>query len=462
MKLAPFRFKEVEDHILITNDLGRYCLLSYEEFYLFVNLKIREDSLIYKLLCSNYFIIDGSVEAFVERVKPQLRRAKNYLFSATALHIFVVTNFCNSECIYCQAKSNSENCSKHMDRTVAQKAVDIALSSPQESLDFEFQGGEPLSNFDIIKYIIEYTDERRDTKNVTYNVVSNLTMLTKEMITFFAQHNVSLSTSLDGDEEVHNYNRPLAGGCSAYSIVVDQIQKLRESNIYVGAIQTTTKKSLLNFKQIIDAYVKTGMDRIFIRPLTPLGYAADRWNDVGYTEEEFLCFYQNCLQYILELNLIGSTKLQEGHACIFLKKILCGEGVNYMELRSPCGAAVGQMAYYYDGNIFTCDEARMLYEMGDDSFRIGNVFQSDYDDLLDSTITKVTCKYSILESLPRCSDCVYNCYCGTCPVVNYALENDVVSRKYNNYKCKIYEGMLNILFKFLMNDTYRKIFEEWV
>ena len=45
--------------------------------------------------------------------------------------------------------------------------------------------------------------------------------------------------------------------------------------------------------------------------------------------------------------------MSEGHARIFLKKILMGYSENYMELRSPCGAGIGQMAYYYDGNIYT-------------------------------------------------------------------------------------------------------------
>ena len=47
--------------------------------------------------------------------------------------------------------------------------------------------------------------------------------------------------------------------------------------------------------------------------------------------------------------------------------------MNYMELRSPCGAGVGQLAYYADGDIFTCDEGRMLHEMGQSTFRLGNV-----------------------------------------------------------------------------------------
>lgn len=461
MKLAPFKFKKFRKDILITNDFGKYHLLTGEEFYSFINLKLKEDSELYKKLVEEFFIIDGSVEAYIEKSRGQFRQAKKYLFSATALHIFVVTNFCNSKCIYCQAESNLKNCKKNMDKNIAKRAVDIALSSPQNYLDFEFQGGEPLSNFEIIKFIIEYTEQVRGEKIISYNIVSNLTLLTDSMIIFLKKYNVSLSTSLDGNGIIHNFNRPLANGKDSYDLVINKIKKLRENHLYVGAIQTTTKKSLNMSQQIINTYVKCELDSVFLRPLTPLGYAANRWSDIGYTESDFIRFYKDSLDYILQLNMKNNIFLKEGHAVIFLKKIICGDGVNYMELRSPCGAAVGQMAYYYDGNIFTCDEARMLYEMGDDSFKIGNVF-NEYNDLMNSKVTKATCKYSILEGIPKCSDCVYSCYCGTCPVINYALENDIISRKYNNYKCRIYEGMLNVIFEFLENDQYQRIFERWV
>lgn len=46
----------------------------------------------------------------------------------------------------------------------ARKAVDIALSSNSENLTFEFQGGEPLTNFDVIKFIVTYSEEKCEGK----------------------------------------------------------------------------------------------------------------------------------------------------------------------------------------------------------------------------------------------------------------------------------------------------------
>lgn len=203
-----------------------------------------------------------------------------------------------------------------------------------------------------------------------------------------------------------------------------------------------------------------GLKSIFIRPLTPLGCANKDWNIVGYSAEEFIEFYNKVFDYILQLNMNG-TEISEGHATIFLSKILHGYPVNYMELRSPCGAGIGQIAYYYDGNIYTCDEGRMLAEMGDDSFKLGNVYDNTYDELINCNNCKAACISSVLESLPTCYDCVYSPYCGTCPVTNLALNKNIFNREPNSYRCKIYRGILDRIFSALQNEKEKSIIEKW-
>lgn len=218
-----------------------------------------------------------------------------------------------------------------------------------------------------------------------------------------------------------------------------------------------------NYKEIIDTYINLGFDTISIRALTPLGCANFAWNDIGYSPDEFVEFYKKSFEYILEVNRNG-YRLTEGQATIMLHKILTGVSQNYMELRSPCGAAVGQMAYYYDGNVYTCDEGRMLAEMGNEAFKLGNLYEDTYDTLMNSQVCKAACSASILESLPTCSDCVYQPYCGTCPVVTFALNDDLYEKKPFEYRCKIYKGILDTIFSYLLNNDSRDIdiFRSWI
>lgn len=458
--IGPFQFCKLDDSILITNDMGFYEFLTPDEFLLFANDGLDTDSSLYSTLYAKYFVFNSSREQYLERTKYPLRYGKSYLFQATNLHIFVVTNECNGECLYCQAQSGRKH-SNRMDKKTAQKAVEFALQSPAKQMTFEFQGGEPLLNFPIIKYIIEYTEAHKRDKEIQYSLVSNLSLLTEEIAEYIKEKKVAISTSLDGGKELHSYNRPLRNGQNSYDVLQKKLALLRALCIRYGAIETTTRASLQESKSIVEAYINLGIETLFLRPLTPLGNAAKAWDTIGYSPEEFVEFYENSIDRIIKKNKEGRI-IREGNAMIFLSKILCGQGINYMELRSPCGAVIGQMAYYFDGNIYSCDEGRMLSEMGDRSFQIGNVFTDDYNSVLNGKRSKVLCKYSILEDLPKCCDCVYQPYCGTCPVVNYALEKDIISKSSRGYRCRIYKGMLKTLFKHLKNPEDYRILEAWV
>ena len=458
MKNNYFNFKQWKDKMLLTNEQGRYILLGKRDFLNLVNK--RYDLLskeILQTLKDRFFIYDIDEDVFIEKVANAYRDNKQYLFSATSLHIFVMTNACNMCCVYCQAQDSAQEKKGKMQEMTAKAAVDIALQSPNEYLTFEFQGGEPLLNFETIKYIVEYSEQNKNHKQIQYSLVTNTLLLNEEMLQFFKKYDVSISTSLDGCKEVHNSNRPKIDGDGTYDYVSRNIKWLQSNDIQVGAIETTTKISLKNAEKIIETYHNLGLNHLFIRPLTPLGYAKEHWAEIGYEPEEFLKFYKQCILILLEHNRNG-IRMSEGHARIFLKKILTGYSENYMELRSPCGAGIGQMAYYYDGNIYTCDEGRMVAEMG-----LGNVNYSTYDDLMENRVCKVTCQASVLESLPGCCDCVYHPYCGVCPVISYASDNSIYTRESNVYRCKIYKGILDILFEILLEEPGAEdILKAWI
>lgn len=459
-KLNYFNFKENENSYLITNDLGKYMFISKDDFADMVRKKKLNLDLS-KNLIEKGFIFEENEEVFATNQAMQLRKEKEYLFVSTTLHIFVVSKNCNFSCIYCQAGNLNQNNNYKMSKETAKKTVDVALQSPNNYLTFEFQGGEPLTNFDVIKYIVEYSKSVCGNKKIEYNLVSNLTLLTDEMIEFFVRNNVSICTSIDGNKDLQNINRPYINKDS-YCETVKQIKKLQEKNIKVNAIETTTKYSLKEYKEIVDEYINLGLESIFVRPLTKLGKADNNWKKVGYEPEDFIYFYKEILDYIIQKNKQGFF-LSEGHSNIFLRKILLNEPVNYMELRSPCGGAIGQLAYYYDGNIYTCDEGRMLAEMGDDSFKLGNVYENTYKDLMQSDCTKTMCISSCIECSPYCNSCAYMPYCGTCPVINLAQDNNIFAQNPKEYRCKIYGGILDILFNYIENEPdIVDVFKTWI
>ena len=302
-KINYFNFKERKDNYLITNDIGNYMFIKKSDFSKLTR-KEKLDENIEKQLKEKGFIFDNNEEIFATEMAMKLRKTKSYLLVPTSLHIFVVSKNCNFNCIYCQAGNLNEKQSLNMTKETAKRAVDIAMESPSEYLTFEFQGGEPLLNYEVIKFIIEYSKEINNGKCIEYNLVSNLTLLTTEMIDFFKENNVSICTSIDGDEKLQNINRHYKNK-NSYLETTNQIRKLKDNKIKVNAIETTTKYSLDKYKDIVDKYIELGFDSIFVRPLTRLGKADDNWKKIGYEVEDFLKFYKNILEYVIEKNKKG-------------------------------------------------------------------------------------------------------------------------------------------------------------
>lgn len=458
-----FNFRQLNgDKVLITNDFGRYAFLDHQMFRELLGPEDRMSPELQEVLRERYFLMDP-LGVFSDDALHSMRAMRNYLFSGTALHIFVVTNACNLQCVYCQAQSSKNQQRGMMSVETGRKAIDIALQSPAGAMTFEFQGGEPLANFETIRAMIEYSEERKGTRQVEYTIVSNLALLTDEILDFFIDHHVSVSTSLDGPQVLHDRNRHQVDGGGSYRFIMDGMRRMRDRGIIPGAIQTTTRESLKYPREIVREYDRFGLRGVFLRPLSPLGFAKAEWERIGYSPEEFLAFYRAAFDEALQINREGRC-FPEQHSTYFLRKMLCGEAANYMELRSPCGASIGQLAYYYDGNIYTCDEARMVAEAGDDAFCLGHVDTADYKTLVSSKRSRATCAASVLEAIPGCSDCVYQPYCGVCPVVNYAQDKDPFAKAAHNYRCRIYEGMLDYLFKLVEQndeDTMR-ILKSWV
>lgn len=450
MKLNFFNFKKFGNRVLLTNDLGKYLFVGEDEFKKIISKTIEPDSELEKKLIEARMIYTETDLEYSNMNKYNVRELKSHMNSATSLHIFVVTTACNMSCVYCQANNGRTKPHLFMDPNTAEKAVDIALQSPEEYLSFEFQGGEPLLNFEIIKHIVNYAEENKGNHKINYNVVTNLTLLSDEILDFLIEYSFSISTSIDGPQTVHDRNRYFTGGTGTYNKVIESVNKIRNAGLRVGAIETTTRMSLDYPKEIVRSYVNMGFDSIFLRPLTPLGKATVNWSEIGYSPEEFIAFYRKGLEELILINKSGIF-IKEEHASILLKRI-DGQPMNYMELRSPCGAGIGQLAYYSDGNVFTCDEGRMFYEMGKDTFCLGNVYNHSYKEIVESGICRTVCVSSILETIPGCCDCVYQAYCGTCPVVNYAHSNDVIEKTPRGYRCKIYSGMLDSLFEYFLEE----------
>ena len=385
IKLLPFRFERTANGYLISNFVGDFVRLSADEFRCLIDGNISPDDSLYKKAFAAHLISREGQTAQLQLVATRLRTRMAFLREPSVLHMFVVTLRCEHSCPYCQVSRQSTDKSRFdMSEDVAERALSIALDSPPPHIKIEFQGGEPLLNFQLIAKIVANAKEAapKAGKQVEFVITSNLALLTDDILSFCKKNDVLLSTSLDGPADLHNRNRPRPGN-NSYELAVKGIRAAQSAlgPDRVAALMTTTEASLDRVEAIIDEYVGLGLDGIFLRPLSPYGFAVKTKQIKKYDANQWLEFYRRGLAYILDINRAG-TPFFEFYTLLLLRRMFSDRPIGYVDLRSPAGIGLGALVYNYDGKVFASDEGRMLAEMGDRTFELGHVNNADYRSLI--------------------------------------------------------------------------------
>lgn len=460
--LVPFRWRQIDDQVLLTNPFGDWMFVSSEELSAMRSGKL-SDALRDRL--AEHGFIASQLD--LRRIRERMANKKRFLNYGPNLHVVVVTLRCNQTCVYCHSsRADMGRGDADMTQETAEKTVDMILKSTSPRITIEFQGGEPLANFPVVQHIIEYAHQKNRAygKQLEFTLVSNLSLMTEDKLDYLIGKRVQICTSIDGPPALHDKQRLLVGD-SAFGRAERWIREINRRYVdagldpvlyHVEALLTVTRAALDRPREIIDTYRDLGCRAIFLRPLDPFGFANRTADAIEYERRRYLDFYAQALEYVLELNRRGEQML-ERYASIFLTKILTDDDPNFLDIRSPCGAGIGQLAYNYDGRIFTCDEGRMLSHSGDDMFEVGDVRSSRYREVITHETVRALLTASNLDAQPDCVNCAYNPYCGVCPVHSYATQGTIHGRMRESHLCAVHKGIQDLLFSRLARGNAEEL-----
>lgn len=467
VSLLAFRFMRLNGRELLVNEAGEFLFAPRGTVQTLVDGTVDPDSTLYKDLKAKHFLFDDTSSALLDVLATKIRTKYDHLNGGTKLHIFVVTLRCEHSCHYCQV-SRQVSTKGEFDMSVetADRSISLMFDTPSSDVTLELQGGEPLLAFDMIQYIVPKAKAlaTQRAKSLEIVVTTNLACATDEMLGFFRDEGIKVSTSLDGPAFLHNKNRPRPGNDS-YERAIDGIERARQIVGYesVAALMTTTAASLDHVTEIIDEYVGRNFHTIFLRPISPYGFAVKTKRHTGYEMEQFLSFYKQGLDHILKINRSG-YRLTEIYTQILLSKILTPYSTGYVDLQSPAGEAWNVLVYNYNGDVFASDESRMLAEMQDWTFRLGNVHRDTRYTLFTSEAALRMFEASCNQALAGCSDCAFQSYCGADPIYHHATQGDMYGHRPTSGFCHRNMEIIKHLFSFIEQDDQQtmQIFWSWL
>ncbi len=341
-----------------------------------------------------------------------------------------VTSDCQLRCTYCyeRHKGNQymtfDTAKKYIDMIVyGTKGMDKYISEDRHKfITLEFIGGEPLLAVDLIDQVIEYwidllTDlDHPWLTRFRVSICSNgVNYFDRRIQDFLRKWDpiLSLSITLDGNEELHNACRHYKGttiGC--YDVAHAACQDLIVNRGYnLGSKMTYAPENLPFMYDAMIAMLDDGYTEIF----------SNCAFEPEYSFEDAKLFYQQgkkIADTVLERNL----DLDDEYIISIFKDqdfipLLPEENKNW------CGGTGDMIACDYDGKIYPCIRY-MAMSLGDDQppLIIGDVDngilqtpeqQKIYNDLL--SITRRS------QSTDECFNCPIATGCAWCSAWNYQL-----------------------------------------
>lgn len=457
---AFLRFREVAGNVVVTSLDGSFAVLSPDELRELARGQVARGTPLYDRLREANLV---QAELDARRMTDRLRARYAFLHAGPSLHTLTVTRRSNETRTHGVTPAAGAS-AIHTDMTpeIAEKAVDLALSTTSPRCTIELAGGEPLLAWPVVQHVVDYAKKKNESigKALGFVLVSNLSLMDDAKLAWIADNAVRARTHVDGPRSLHDELHELAG-MSAYEQAATWMRRIDEAHGKAGrdldtygteALVTVTRETLPLWKELVDAYVELGRRAITLQPMRPAPYSAGQTRE-PYPRAEWLAFYRSAVDYMIALSHKG-VGIAERHAVLFATKILSGTDPGVLDVRSPGGAGLATLAYDWDGRVFSSDEGRLLHERGDDTFLVGDVRTSRYREVVGHETVRAEAIASLRVAQPDCVDCAYNPYCGVPAAYTYATQGNLWGRMRENELCGVLKGIQDYLFeKIVGNDV---------
>ena len=378
------------------------------------------------------------------------KRSESWQESIAKTITFIVTKDCQLACKYCYLVG--KNTKERMSWEVAKRAIDYIFDHEDDfeegSVIFDFIGGEPFLEIDLIDKICDYIKVELYRRNhhwfdsYRFSFSTNGINYDSEKVQRFIEKNrkhLSIGITIDGTEMKHDLNR---------------VYKITETGSYKDVVRNIP----LWLKQFPDAATKVTISSADIPyicesvlHLYGLGIHEVNINCVFedvWKEGDDLLFQEQLMQLA---DAIIDGRYYEDYACSFFSEMLGKPLDPKRENQNWCGAG-RMLAVDAVGNFYPCTRFAAYSLRAKKPIIIGNV-----DDGIDKnklrpflTLDRLT------QSKPECVDCEVASGCAWCQGENYdAAETNTIFQR-STAICKMHKARVKAN-NYYWNKLFRKL-----
>ena len=315
-----------------------------------------------------------------------------------------LTKGCNLRCGYCYyaEREDAYDPRTRMSEEVAEQSVETLLrDGPDgEPIHLHLFGGEPLLAPELLMHTVRYAARRAAEcgKGATFEVTTNGTRLSDEIVAFLNEHKVNVGISFDGPPDVQDVARPAAPGKSSYEMAEPGIRRLLESRkgtdledlVHCSVVVTKNEPNLV---RIVEHLEDMGFRNILLTPATDLEGKSNGFSDDDLPD--LLAAY-DALADDYEKRIRAGRPVSARVYPIMMSRILSGERKMHF-----CGGGRDYLGVSAEGEVSLCYR---FYE--DDEFSMGSVQEG-----ITTEVTERLDEHAI-DKRTECSSCWARYFCG--------------------------------------------------
>jgi len=315
-----------------------------------------------------------------------------------------LTHNCNLGCVYCYQKHDLDHV---MSIETAKKTLDWIFNNKpdfKESYEIRFFGGEPLLEFEMIKELVDYVQNKEIDDPYVLYATTNGTLLDDDIKNWCTSHRefFHLGLSLDGKKLTQDHNR-----CNSFDkIDIDYFIKTWPRQ---AVKMTISEFGLSHLAEDIIYLHELGFQNVGGVNLFEGGFNWDK--------DEYIKIIIPQLRQLVDYYVENDTlELNQ----MFRVNIDWCAAKNAQKLAKWCGVGISSLFFDTDGKKYPCP---YITPMTFPENELEEIMKTDFND----------------DNVFIDKDCMNNCYlypvCQTCPGVNYEVNKTFNIRTKN--KCQI-------------------------
>jgi uncharacterized protein len=330
------------------------------------------------------------------------RMPSNFQPKPISAIVLMISQKCNLRCTYCYGTDGSYGNEMQMDQEIAFQAIDwfIEHAGDEKKLRIVFLGGEPLMNYPLMKAVAAYSKRQAEVchKSVGFEITTNGTLITEEVIRFFKKYNIVPCISFDGPREVQDLQRPFINGRGSYAPTVPRIRRLLET-IPEASCRATWLEGT-DPAIVMQELREIGFRKIM---LIPVSMAPDL-NCTIHSDsdsDEYLPFIQTFARESGDFLRFIKDRDPEAIRQVITDTVLWNlteRVVGKIKKFTPCGAGLELAAVSANGDLYPCHRFT-----GYPAYKIGNISSSAIDRAFN--------QWNTVDEIPICNECAIRYHC---------------------------------------------------